>query len=169
MKFIRPFRACNRWGGQCVFKRSLTDNQWYIKNLSLIIPTTKRKFPKYFFQCLQVKADLRLSLQAFLSICGEIVNMGNRGTLSPKVLHGLHTVAAMVDSALICGCFSYEFSFYCKNEKTAAGCMICHNKLFWHFAVQLYRHGQQWQRCRGWCCANFCMMFASGRENKRSA
>ena len=103
------------------FQAPLTDNQCHIKNLSLIIPTTKRNFPKYFFQCLQVKADLRLSLQAFLSICGEIVNMGNRGTLSPKVLHGLHTVAAMVDSALICGCFLYEFSFYCKNEKPQLG------------------------------------------------
>ena len=45
-----------------------------------IIPITKRKFPKYFFQRLQIKADLRLSLQAFLSIGGGIVNRRSGGS-----------------------------------------------------------------------------------------
>lgn len=60
-----------------------------------IIPITKRKFPKYFFQRLQIKADLRLSLQAFLSIGGGIVNRRSGGVPSPKVLHCVYLSAAM--------------------------------------------------------------------------
>jgi hypothetical protein len=60
-----------------------------------IIPITKRKFPKYFFQRLQIKADLRLSLQAFLSIGGGIVNRRSGGVPSPKVLYCVYLSAAM--------------------------------------------------------------------------
>jgi len=52
-------------------------------------------FPKYFFQRLQIKADLRLSLQAFLSIGGGIVNRRSGGVPSPKVLHCVYLSAAM--------------------------------------------------------------------------
>ena len=67
-----------------------------------------------------IKADLRLSLQAFLSIGGGIVNRRSGGVPSPKVLHCVYLSAAMaaLQGMMLCE-FLHMFASGIENKRSA--------------------------------------------------